>query len=172
MFLHRSLSSSRHLVAQLAEIEDRLAQAPATISLRAERVSAWSIGQQFDHILKVLEFGDRALREARDPLPRGIKPMGRVVLALGWFPRGVAKSPQRVLPGEATQEDLLTRVALLRQRYSDPALPPAIDRVEGPVFPHPFFGGLTARQGLRFLVVHTRHHLRIVADIRRAAATP
>jgi hypothetical protein len=34
--------------------------------------------------------------------------------------------------------------------------------------PHPYFGGLTPVQTLRFLVVHTGHHLRIVADIRRA----
>jgi hypothetical protein len=36
------------------------------------------------------------------------------------------------------------------------------------ILPHPYFGGLDLPQTVRFWVVHTVHHLKIVDDIRRA----
>ena len=95
---------------------------------------------------------------------------GHLLLALGWIPRGVGKSPKGVVPAErnagrprgarrpAAQGSTATRRSP-RRVLADPT----------PVFPHPYFGGLTALQGLRFLGIHTHHHLKIVADIRRAA---
>ncbi len=161
-------ASVARLASQLDEITRLVRFEPALLALRAERVSQWSIGLQIDHILKVLEFGQIVLAKAEAPLPRGMNLTGRIVFALGWFPRGVAKSPKRVLPAEQTPADLAERAARLRRIYCETPLAAEIFADPKPVFPHPVFGGLSALQGLRFLGLHTHHHLRIVADIRRA----
>ncbi len=157
------------LTAHLDEITRIVRFEPALLELRVERVSRWSIGQQVDHVLKVLEAGKRLLDDSTAPLPRGMNLLGHLTLATGWIPRGVGKSPKSVLPAEQAPADLAERASHLRKIYCERTLPEALLADPKPVFPHPYFGGLTALQGLRFLGIHTHHHLKIVADIRRAA---
>lgn len=157
------------LAGQLDEITRVVRFEPALLDLSVVRVSRWSVGQQVDHILKVLEVGQRFFEGPRDPLPRGINLPGRIALALRWFPRGVARSPKAVLPGEISPADLAGRASRLRKFYCDTRLPEGVLADTRPIFPHPFFGGLDGAQSLRFLEVHTHHHMSIVADIRRAA---
>lgn len=165
-------AATARLAGQLDEITRMVRFEPARLALRAERVSRWSIGQQIDHILKVLEAGQRLLGgpgERTPALPRGMNLTGHLLLSLGWIPRGVGKSPKSVVAADDTPDDLAERTARLRKAYCDTPLPEALLTDRTPIFPHPYFGGLTALQGLRFLAVHTHHHLKIVADIRRAA---
>lgn len=161
-------ASVGRLAGQLDEIARLVRFEPALLDRQSARVSRWTIGLQLDHILKVLEVGQKALAGARAPLPRGVNLTGRIVLALGWFPRGVAKSPERVLPEEQSPAVLAARTSELRRVFCETPLDEAIYADPRPVFPHPVFGGLTALQSLRFLALHTHHHLRIVADIRRS----
>lgn len=168
----KAAAAAAQLAGQLDEITRMVRFEPALLALRADRVSRWSIGQQIDHILKVLEAGQRFLGSAgeRGPvLPRGMNLTGRLLLSLGWIPRGVGKSPKGVVPADETPGDLAERAARMRKAYCDTPLAEAVLADPTPVFPHPYFGGLTALQGLRFLAIHTHHHLKIVADIRRAS---
>lgn len=162
-------ASVARLAGQLDEITRLVRFEPALLALRAERVSQWSIGLQVDHILNVLEVGQKVFEASQPRLPRGVNLTGRIVLAVGWFPRGVAQSPKRVLPAERTPANLAERSAHLRRVYCETPLSAAIFRDPTPVFPHPFFGGLSAAQGIHFLGIHTHHHLKIVAEIRRAS---
>ena len=64
----------------------------------------------------------------------------------------------------------------MRVSHATPALPASISTAASaffasptPVFPHPYFGGLSAAQGVRFLGMHNHHHWKIVRDIRRRA---
>ena len=157
------------LAGQLDEITRIVRFEPALLALRAERVSGWSIGQQVDHMLKVLEAGQRLLEGPHPALARGINLLGRFVLLTRWIPRGVGKSPKSVLPVECAPAELAERSSRLRKLYCDTPLPAAVLAERNPVFPHPYFGGLTPVEGLRFLDIHTHHHLKIVTDIRRAA---
>jgi hypothetical protein len=156
------------LTGHLDEITRIVRFEPALLELRVERVSRWSIGQQVDHVLKVLEAGRRLLDDSSPPLPRGMNLLGHFTLATGWIPRGVGKSPKGVLPAELPPADLAERTSLLRAVYCERPFPEAVIADPKPVFPHPYFGGLTALQGVCFLGIHTHHHLKIVADIRRA----
>lgn len=160
-------STVARLAVQLDEITRIVRFEPALLGLRVERVSRWSVGQQVDHILKVLEAGARVFDDSSQTLPRGMNLVGHVCLATGWIPRGIGKSPRSVLPAEQAPADLAERASRMRTIYCDRPLAEARRADPRPVFPHPYFGGLTAAQGVRFLGIHTHHHLKIVADIRR-----
>jgi hypothetical protein len=93
--------------------------------------------------------------------------IGRFALATGWVPRGVGKSPKGLLPVEQSAAELAGRCSEMRRIYCERPLPAHVRENPRPVLRHPYFGGLSAAQGLHFLGIHTHHHLKIVADIRR-----
>lgn len=169
------MTDAERIRALLDRVEAMLGDESCELGARATRVSAWSVAQQLDHLLKVLEgsFGRMAKdREPNDPVPGGINLLGRLLLACGRIPRGRGKAP-RGSEGEERSGAALAE-ALARVRAALARLEADAERLRSPipVLRHPYFGGLDARQSLRMLAVHTDHHLRIVADIRRAAGRP
>ena len=91
-------------------------------------------------------------------------------MALDWIPRGRGRSPRQVLPGDRPNGDLLDEIRRLRAAFAGPAISSSWRFSDPtPIFPHPYFGGLSAAQGIRFLGMHTHHHWKIVTDIRNAA---
>ena len=135
----------------------------------AAGVSSWSIHKQVEHTALVA----RQILELVRGLEAGAvgEPGGRIrwpahlVLALGWIPRGKGVAPPSVLPGEAPDPTAIRSIlADVRARQRTRRTPAGGNRAA-----HPHFGALTARQWLRFLGIHTRHHLKIIRDIDRAA---
>ena len=141
-----------------------LARSPKLSMLR-ERVSAWSPAEHLDHLAKVTESVVLVLGDPdAPPRRRGINLVGRVVLLVGWIPRGIGKTPERLSGTRASADEI--EAALARVSAAFDALP--FDRLgtsRVPVVRHPRFGGLTPPQALRFLAVHNAHHLKIVDDI-------
>jgi hypothetical protein len=90
------------------------------------------------------------------------------VLALGWIPRGVGKAPEGMEGVEAVASDLALHLDAIRPRLATVRARPGGLRPGERILPHPYFGGLDLPQTIRFWVVHTVHHLKIVDDIRRA----
>lgn len=144
--------------------------------LRAiSRVSRWSVAEHLAHLVlvdrTVLERLDRALAPAEPghhAKPGGLTVAGRVVLGLGYIPRGAGRTPDPFHPEIASLAVLRGDLAEVRER---------IDRYAGRLgeleasrarFRHFLFGELTAVQWLRFLGVHHHHHLKIIRDIQRA----
>lgn len=84
-----------------------------------------------------------------------------VVLRFGYIPRGRSRSPEFTKPKASVPvEDLL---ALLDKSAREIARVPSFDRAAW--FHHPLLGPMDRDQALRFVQVHHRHHLKIVADI-------
>ena len=158
----------RRIAAQLQSVEALLDEGDEKLGRRAPKISAWTVAEQVDHLTKVLERALALLASGPPRLGRGINLVGRVLLAVGRLPRGIGKSPSAVRGVERPESELRGALARVRVLVAsvDGAGPALVGR--HPVFPHPYFAGLTPAQTLRFLVVHTDHHLRIVADIRRA----
>lgn len=157
-------------VAELARLREQLARI-GTLCVDARvldvdaRVSTWSPAEHIDHVLKVTKSVlDRLPSE--EAAARGISVVGRVLLALRWFPRGKGRAPERLAGKRCTVEELQARVARVSAAV-DAADAQAIDRARIRNVPHPVFGGLTPSQALRFVTVHTDHHLKIVRDILR-----
>jgi hypothetical protein len=77
------------------------------------------------------------------------------------FPRGKGKAPKAVTPTEQPnavdmQHHLeKTKLALAELSTLNKAV----------FFKHPLFGHLRLRDAIRFLEIHTEHHLRIIRDI-------
>ena len=104
----------------------------------------------------------KSLEKSTPPVPSTRPSVPRTaVLVFGFIPRGRAQSPSVVVPRpEITAHELTT---LLDQSSTLLAEAPALDR--NTWFTHPFLGTMNRDQALRFLLVHNRHHLKIVADI-------
>jgi len=153
---------------QLDEIGGWLAEGEVAVAKRVPEVSGWSVAQQVDHVLMVVERSVERLMSRPEPLSRGLTWTGRIVLGLGWFPRGSARAPKGFEGREIACAELVSRLAALRARLDELAAANDVIERREPVVPHPYFGGLSAALALRNAVVHTGHHLAIVRDIRRA----
>jgi hypothetical protein len=153
---------------QLDEIASWLAEGEVAVAKRVPEVSGWSVAQQVDHLLMVVERSVERLMSRPEPLSRGLTWTGRIVLGLGWFPRGSARAPKGFEGREIACAELVSRLAALRARLGELAAANDVIERREPVVPHPYFGGLSAALALRNAVVHTEHHLAIVRDIRRA----
>ena len=132
---------------------------------RREHISAWSPAEHLDHTYKVsMSIVRRITEESAKPSRRGINLVGRVILLLGWIPRGRGKTPERLSGAICTGAHIEAALGRLEQALG--TLPmDAVAASRSPIVPHPMFGGLTPSQALRFIVVHTNHHLRIVDEI-------
>jgi len=155
---------------QFEQIGGVVAAGEPALAARAPKISAWSVGQQLDHLLNVAEGVFSRLTGEGEEVVGGINVTGRILLGIGWLPRGVGKSPKAVLPAEAPgAAELGERLTRLRGDYRDLRFRTALLASRRRLLRHPYFGALDCAQSLRFVAVHTRHHLKIVRDIRRAA---
>ena len=130
------------------------------------KISGWSPAEHLDHLIKV---ASAVVHRARDTSAaaekRSISFIGRIILATGWIPRGKGRSPERMRGARATAAEIEAAVAKLEESLG--RVDAAMMASEVPTIPHPRFGGLTPSQGLRFVIIHNIHHLKIVNEILR-----
>ncbi|MFS4482517.1 DUF1569 domain-containing protein [Hyunsoonleella sp. 2307UL5-6] len=92
---------------------------------------------------------------------RDFKPIRTVLFTLGFIPRGKGKAPKHVLPPEdVTEADLKQQLAQAKKYLENIKELPKTSH-----FKHFLFGVLSKKQTIRFLVIHTNHHLKIVREI-------
>jgi len=165
----RCATSFAALERQFERLAGLLAEPPGRLDVVRPEVSLWSVGQQVDHVLKVLAVTRQVIASERPPLARRINLAGRVALALNWLPRGVGKAPRAVLPEERPDRALGAALAAERAAWRELAGERELLARPEAIYPHPYFRGLTRAQAVRFAAVHTHHHLKIVDDILAAA---
>lgn len=165
---HRLAPLHREILSQIDTLLG-IAEEPGEFPEARTRVSGWSALQHTEHMAQADDGSLHQLEAAltRDGGPR-FKLAGRVVLALGWIPRGAGKAPAASRPEARSREEVAAALHSVRDRIEAlgdrlPEIAAARGRAS-----HPVFGGLRPAQWLRFLQVHHHHHLKIVAGIRRA----
>ena len=173
MFIPPRHARARRSIRRCLANQDRIAELLADTeshALTAPDISAWSVGQQLEHIGNV----DGAVLDGIDRLLDGDGTPGRPTLP-GWvllltrrIPRGRAKAPEAMLPRHADIEQTIERANETRRRLDE-----HLGRVRElarmrRTRPHPILGGFSPRRWLRFLDVHERHHLAIIDDILKA----
>jgi hypothetical protein len=125
-------------------------------------VSKASVGWHLDHSLKVINSVCATLRVSNaNDYKKEFNGLRILTFTLGFFPRGKAKSPKRVLPP-----------AIIKKKDIENQLEEAIKNIasiqelqENQYFTHPLFKQLNKKQTVRFLKLHTNHHLKIIRDI-------
>ena len=141
---------------------------PSSVDISVSSVSGWSVGEHWDHLLKV---DHRALSSITSGQNFEIKKpkslIARIVLFTGIIPRGVRRSPAAVA-GVKTDAAQIQRqidelVSLISRVNFDP------DSMTIPVMEHPFLGAFSRRDWIRFLNVHHAHHEKIITDISNRA---
>ena len=130
--------------------------------VRKATVSKSDVAWQIDHSLKVINLVSESLFKS-DPnsYQSGFKIWRFILFNLNYIPRGRAKSPKIVRPPDNITTDTLTN------QVSD-----AFENIERLTtadekahFTHFVFGVLNRKRTIRFLHLHTNHHLKIIRDI-------
>lgn len=84
-----------------------------------------------------------------------------LILTFGKIPRGKGKAPKGVQPkDEVTQIILLEGVSKAKENIVSIA-----NIQKNQYFLHPLFGHLNLKPTIKFLKIHTKHHLDIINDI-------
>ncbi len=168
MTLDRDISAIRRLYG---EMNDILSMTEDVRGRVVPKVSAWTPVEQIAHVSKANRW---VLSSLVAMLVRGKhfgdggKPtaIGRFVLGTGYIPRGIGKAPSAALPDTPIKIERLREGLETQIRHLDAIETERKEAVRSTQqFRHPQFGFLTPRQWIRFVHVHTRHHMKIVRDI-------
>jgi hypothetical protein len=152
------MSSQKKLSSYIQKLEYHISKYEVT----NPKVSQASIGWHLDHSLKVINNVCIALQNS-DPkaYKNNLTFLGKFFLILGKFPRGKAKAPKHVKPSEIiTTADLISQIEAAIQNIKIISTLP-----KNAHFKHPMFGHINRNRVMRFLEVHTNHHLKIIRDI-------
>lgn len=143
---------------QLQKIESLLSK----IDVTNEKVSKASVGWHLEHLLLILNSSLKGLTMTN---PENYNPKFSlkkfVFLNFGMIPRGKIRAPKQFIPLEVpTQESVLKLINLAKERLK------AVENLpEKSFITHPFLGDFDKKTTLRFLWLHSNHHLKIVDDI-------
>lgn len=143
---------------QLQKIESLLSK----IDVTNDKVSKASVGWHLEHLLLILNSSLKGLTMTD---PKDYKPKFSlnkfVFLNFGLIPRGKIRAPKQFIPLEVpTRESILKLVNLARTRLE------AVKNLpEKSFITHPFLGDFDKKTTLRFLWLHSNHHLKIVDDV-------
>lgn len=146
-----------------------VAEGSATLDRSAPSTSQWNVGEQIDHTVKVGLAVCGFLQRKQSTGGKGPSPVARLILFTGRIPRGRARAPERVLPEKRTPDELAQSIASLRESLASVSSDAALLASNERYFKHPFLGDFTAKEALRFLEVHTSHHIRIIGDILKGS---
>jgi hypothetical protein len=125
-------------------------------------ISEGSVGWHIEHCLLVIKQITSTVAQSDPSLFKSKFNLTRFFVFLSKkIPRGKAKAPKVVIPAdEITLETLQTSLTNTYQ-----AVAYLKDCEELQYFMHPFFGQLNKKQTIKFLAIHTEHHLKIIRDI-------
>ncbi len=144
---------------------DDLRTSVASAALRAPAVSEWSIGMHVHHCCLAMIAVCQSLIASTPPPPRSRFSLVTVlVFSSGRIPRGRARSPDEVLP----RQDVLAAELGTLLDQSERILTEVHDLDPQAWFRHFVFGVLDRDKTGRLILIHNRHHLRIISDIMKA----
>lgn len=127
-------------------------------------VSAVNVGWHISHSLKVLNNILKVL-ENSDPkdYQKQFSFLRLYIFLFGRIPRGKAQAPSAVLPDKKIDTaQLAEQIELTKKHLSNLQNLP-----KKAFYKHHYFGDLDRNQTVKFLSIHTEHHLKIIREILR-----
>ena len=125
-------------------------------------VSTSTIGWQIDHSLKVIIGIINQLKVSElKKLPLRFNFAKTVIFFTKTIPRGKGKAPKSVQSNDEIEKvDLVDQIELAQKLIIE------LEELDNKCnFKHPYFGLLNKIETIKFLKIHTNHHLKIVNDI-------
>jgi hypothetical protein len=127
-----------------------------------DSISGETIGWHIAHSCMVINTITNAIVHSN---PAKAKPVFNATyywfLLTNYIPRGKAKAPNIVIP-----EKTITKAEIIKQiELAKANLQILASTQKQKYFTHPIFGDLNVPKTLRFFIVHTNHHLKIIRDI-------
>jgi hypothetical protein len=125
-------------------------------------VSNSTVGWQIDHCLLVIN-GIIGQLENSNPSEFQSKFNFKrfIVFTTGKIPRGKIRAPKVVTPVEiATLEELKFEIEIAKNNIQK-----LNDLPKKSFFKHPFLSNLNVKQTEKFLLIHTKHHLKIIEEV-------
>jgi hypothetical protein len=127
--------------------------------------SSVNVAWHLDHSLKVINSVCKALNCSKS---ENYKPtfsfVKSFVFLTGTIPRGKAKAPKHVV----STTDILIESLEEQLNFAKSNLIEIKKLPSKSHFLHPIFGMLPLKKSLRFLAIHTNHHLKIVEEILKS----
>lgn len=140
---------------------EELASYIPSMEKRNEGISASTVGWQIEHSLMTIRFVVKGFL-ASDPSQFASKfnLTKTLILWTGKMPRGKARAPKYVLPDEFSEESLTKHILKTNETLAQVENAHPKQFVE-----HPYFGKINKKETMRFLEIHTLHHIKIIRDI-------
>lgn len=145
----------------------------ACCRVTATSVSEWSVREHLEHLMLT----DSAIVQVLEQIADGSWPegergrpnlVGRIIQWTGWIPRGKGRAPDKVIPGDMSEQEIASGFRNARERFARLGDQVPILIRSRTTQAHPALGHFTAKQWLRFVHIHHRHHQRIVREILAA----
>lgn len=137
------------------------------INLVNQTISKSSVGWQIEHALLTIDLIIEALIGSNPNIYKWTFSFPRLmVFTLNTIPRGRAESPDVVLPKIYNTNSIKNHFEDIKERIK---ILNTLDNKSH--FKHPYFGILNLKSTIRFLEIHTNHHLEIIRDIIKNSKT-
>ena len=128
-------------------------------------VSTSSIGWHIEHsLLTINKIVEATKASDANNYKFVFKPLKYIVYLTGKIPRGKAKNPKQVEPEFFDEITLKTHLQKTKNIIKE------LDTIDkNKYLKHPYFGNLKLKDVVKFLEIHTNHHLKIINDIQQTA---
>ena len=146
------------LEALIGQLENKI---PKMESLN-QQISKGSVGWHIEHTLLVIDTIIESLQTSNPgEYQWKFNFVRTLVLTIRKIPRGRVQSPKSVQPNTHFNcETLQNHVVSTQEKIK------ALDTLQrNHFFKHPFFGKLNLKPSIKFLILHTKHHINIINDI-------
>ena len=141
---------------------DRLEAKVSNFQTINVKISNASVGWHIEHTLLTLNgITDVLIKSNPKDFKSNFNFTRMMVFTMGKIPRGRAQTPAVVKPkGNISIESLVNHIETTRKKTKE------LEYIQtDKFFEHPFFGKLKLKDTVKFLEIHTKHHLEIIEDI-------
>jgi len=125
-------------------------------------ISKADIGWHIDHLLKAIIGVEKSVKES-DPkdYKSSFNFTRAFVFLFNKIPRGKAKTSKKL----AAKEEVTERALAFQLKLAQRSLNNLQNHSEDAFLRHAIFGDLKKKKTIKFLEIHTEHHLKIIRDI-------
>jgi len=148
-----------NLLKQIKELESKI---PNQENYNPE-ISKSNVGWHIEHILLTNKMILEAVEKSNPADYTWSFKLSRIVVfTMNKIPRGRAKAPKVVVPKTYDEQTLLEHLKIVTAKIQ------GLENMSSDkYFDHPYFGNLRLNKTIKFLEIHTNHHLEIINDIMK-----